>query len=55
MARPNLSNILALAMAVGVTMTATLDPIQRQAFFKNWSEPPFSRRAEAPHASAKPS
>lgn len=33
----------------------TLDPIQRLAFFKNWSERPFSRRAEAPHASAKPS
>lgn len=32
-----------------------LDPVQRQAFYKNWSERPFSRRAEAPHASANPS
>ena len=32
-----------------------LDPAQRQAFFRNWSERSLSRRAEGRQASAKPS
>jgi Spy/CpxP family protein refolding chaperone len=36
-------------------ISKTLDPAQRQAFYRNWSERPFSRRAEVAHARANPS